>query len=296
LDAALTTTVWKDRKLGANEQINAPLVPLWLATGNNIEPAGDLARRILHVRLEPKCERPEERTEFKYPNLERHVRECRTDYVLAALTILRAYCAAGRPSVRVRNLGSYEAWASLVAAALVWLGADDPVKGCLGSNVVTPTKSALRVLVEYWDKFDGAKRGERVSAIIDELYKPASRTRDGELPAPDPEHYGEMRDAIEQIAAMKGGKPDKGDLGRFLRSHRGTVVNGKTFVAVPGKGGVAKWRVVPVSEGGDRGDGWDPTTSSNSEKDAFSKTDTQHDLATAGRIPTMPTIPTLHTN
>jgi hypothetical protein len=48
LDAALTATSWKDRLLGANRIVEAPLVETWYATGNNVAVAADTARRICH--------------------------------------------------------------------------------------------------------------------------------------------------------------------------------------------------------------------------------------------------------
>jgi putative DNA primase/helicase len=52
LDAALTATVWKDRLLGTNQTITAPLQIVWFATGNNIAVGADTARRVLPIRLE----------------------------------------------------------------------------------------------------------------------------------------------------------------------------------------------------------------------------------------------------
>src|ERR1700722_13967316 len=61
LDAALTVTSWKDRLLGANRVVEAPMVATWYATGNNVGVATDTIRRICHIRLESSEERPEMR-------------------------------------------------------------------------------------------------------------------------------------------------------------------------------------------------------------------------------------------
>src|SRR5262249_36946577 len=90
IDAALTATHWRDRKLATNETIDAALNTTFYATGNNIELVGDTVRRVLHVRLDSNLERPEERTGFKYPDLLGHVRAHRAELLSAALTILRA--------------------------------------------------------------------------------------------------------------------------------------------------------------------------------------------------------------
>src|SRR5581483_11593895 len=90
LDAALTSTTWKDRLLGVSKMTpEIPLCAVWFATGNNVVIGGDTARRTILCRLESPQENPEERSTFRYPQLLKQVAEYRQDYVVAALTILR---------------------------------------------------------------------------------------------------------------------------------------------------------------------------------------------------------------
>jgi hypothetical protein len=126
LDAALTSTVWKDRILGRSETIEMPLYATWFATGNNVVLRADTARRTAHVRLESQEERPEERGGFRHPDLRAWVRRERGRLLAAALTILRGYCAAGRPDQKLPPWGSFEGWSALVRSAVVWAGLPDP--------------------------------------------------------------------------------------------------------------------------------------------------------------------------
>lgn len=48
----------------------------------------------------------------------------RAKYITAALTIVRAYIATGRPG-KLAPLASYEEWSDNVRSALVWLGKAD---------------------------------------------------------------------------------------------------------------------------------------------------------------------------
>ena len=106
LDAALTGTSWQDRILGTNTTTGTlPLTTVWGATGNNIVLAADTARRTLYCRVESPMENPEERTGFKYPSLIPWVRQHRHRLAAAAVTILRAYVAAGRSVARTDPLG-----------------------------------------------------------------------------------------------------------------------------------------------------------------------------------------------
>lgn len=126
LDRLITASTWSDRVLGASEAPPLPIVTTWLATGNNIEPQGDTVRRVLIVRLDVKEERPQERTGFKY-NLEGdYAIQHRSELLSAALTILRAYHCAGRPTQALPAWGSFSTWSTLVRGALVWAGCADP--------------------------------------------------------------------------------------------------------------------------------------------------------------------------
>lgn len=126
LQSALTNAgEWSGRKLGKNEKAGGALRMMWMATGNNIEIRGDMERRVLQVRIVYDDENPEERS-YRYPNLLAHVREHRISLFRAALTILRAYCAAGCPKQALLEFNSFYSWNELVRGALVFAGLPDP--------------------------------------------------------------------------------------------------------------------------------------------------------------------------
>ena len=93
------------------------------ATGNNLIIKGDLTRRSVVCRLDPKVERPELR-QYAYDPIA-DAKDNRGELVVAVLTILRAYHVAGRPN-RPPRLQSFEIWSDTVRGALMWLGAGDP--------------------------------------------------------------------------------------------------------------------------------------------------------------------------
>ena len=126
LDRLITSSTWSDRQLGASEAPPLPVVGVWYATGNNIEPVRDTVRRVLMTRIEVDTERPQERTGFKRPLLAEYALERRAELLTAALTILRAYHVAGRPDMNLPSWGSFTAWSALIRNALVWSGAVDP--------------------------------------------------------------------------------------------------------------------------------------------------------------------------
>jgi hypothetical protein len=127
IDGALTSRTWKGRVLGKTEWTpDLPMNCIFFATGNNIGPRGDAVRRVVHCRLNSPLERPEERTGFQHPDLLRYAQQNRGTLLVAALTILRGYVAAGKPRQNLMPMGSYDEWAGLIRSAIFWASNHDP--------------------------------------------------------------------------------------------------------------------------------------------------------------------------
>lgn len=125
LSIILTEGRWSERILGRNETVSVQNSTLWLATGNNLSITGDLSVRSLICYIDPKMEKPEERS-FRY-NLEEFVLANRSKIVVSALTILRAYYVSGCPTVNISPWGGFDQWNNLIRASLIWLDEADPV-------------------------------------------------------------------------------------------------------------------------------------------------------------------------
>jgi hypothetical protein len=125
LDAVLTGTEFQERALGVNEESTQRFHSVLAVTANNALISEDLVRRSLQVRLEPGVERPEQRTNFRHPELVRYALARRAELLSAALIVLRAYFVAGCPKVPMRPMGSYEEWSRVVRGALIWAGQPD---------------------------------------------------------------------------------------------------------------------------------------------------------------------------
>jgi hypothetical protein len=237
LNAALTSTRWKERILGTNTKVDLPMLATWAATGNNVMLQADTARRVLHVRLNSQEEYPEDRSDFKHPDLLAYTREHRTELLAAALTILRGYCAAGRPDMRLKPWGSFEAWSDLVRSAVVWAGLPDP--GATREEVrrnSDPEAAALPALLAGIEYLDPANRGVSVATLLEK-----SKGEDPTMRA--------LRDALITLCPGKGegdvGSP--GSVGMKLHHLQGRVVNGKYLQR--GQGTPTLWKVVKASEG-----------------------------------------------
>lgn len=69
-------------------------------------------------------EHPENRTGWKHPNIEAYAWSRRGDLIWAALTLTRAWIAAGRSTFTARTLGSFEQWAETIGGILTVAGYD----------------------------------------------------------------------------------------------------------------------------------------------------------------------------
>ena len=167
LDAALTGTVWKDRRLGHTELIEAPLRMTWYASGNNVILAADTARRVCHIRLESPLENPEDRSGFKYADIRKHVRQNRPALLAAALTIVRGYIATGRPDQHLKPWGSFEGWSDLVRASIVWCGLSDPGETRTELRLTSDSEAgSLRQMLVAVAHVDQDQHGLRTSDLL----------------------------------------------------------------------------------------------------------------------------------
>ena len=147
VNQALTEPLVAPRRLGTNDMVLVPNTAAYYATGNNLKFAGDVAaRRTLRVRLDPHCERPELR-EFEAPDRVIVAREQRPELVVAALSVVRGFVAAGCPR-KHPPLGSFEGWCRWVRDPLTWLGRPDPVEAMAEARRDDPILTALTAITE----------------------------------------------------------------------------------------------------------------------------------------------------
>ena len=234
LDAALTATHWQDRLLGVNRIVQAPLFVTWYATGNNVAVSADTARRICHVRLESDREHPEERADFRCPDLLAYVALHRGRLLAAALTILRGYCVAGRPNQHLTAWGSFDGWSRLVRAAVVWCGLPDPgqTRQQLQEQADTAA-SGMNLLLLCWERMDPCRGGLTAAEVVDRLFK--------HPPLSPPDWYADMRDAIEGLV----GRGDSRALGVKLRGNRRRIFGGRFIDRAGLEHSAARWAVFP---------------------------------------------------
>jgi putative DNA primase/helicase len=203
--------VVKIRILGRSETPDCDVHTAIYATGNNIRLKDDMIRRGLVCNLEALAERPELRR-FSRSAL-RTASANRPTYVAAALTVMRAYLAAGAPEV-CGPFGSYEDWSRMVRGPLLWLDELDPVASVETSQAEDPGLTDLRELLQWW--FDALKpEPERyLTARIVEIGNEA----------PVGFNTNPLKDLLLRIAGDKGGEISTKRLGEWLQRNSGRVV------------------------------------------------------------------------
>lgn len=244
LDAALTATVWSDRVLGASRTTGElPLKTVWMATGNNLRFGSDLARRVLPIRLAAMQENPEERTDFEHSDLLSWVTANRPRLAVAALTLLRAYFVAGKPTQPGGVWGSFEGWSSVVRGAIVWAGLPDPLSTRETAKADDQSGAIVRGLIGGLLEIDDTGEGLTAREI-------AKRLNDAEA-----EQFPTLREVVAEVATTRG-VVDAKRLGYQFRKYRGRIANDWQIIGEAGHGGLIRWKAKPVNgwDGGDGGD------------------------------------------
>ena len=156
LAAAITAPVLRDRVLGRSESLSIPNRALLLLTGNNLCPAGDLPRRIIKIRIDPRTDVPFAR-QFDLNPLD-FVLNHRMKLAAAALVLIRGRLSSGAARAEGR-MANFEAWDDLIRQTVCWIGAEvapgefgdplDLVRRAQGSD---PEQESLFALLQALDK------------------------------------------------------------------------------------------------------------------------------------------------
>ena len=247
LNQSLTQDQVDLRILGESRKVTARCPAVTTATGNNLRLVGDLTRRAIVGRLDPKTDRPELR-QFDYNPLA-DARENRGELVAAALTILKAYCVAGMPGKPPRLQGFGE-WSDLVRGALMWVGLGDPAVTQDKLRENDPKLTALIRVATVWRKAFGAYATTVAEAVAKaEEKKRVGTWEDSKFEPIDPD----LLDAFMAVA-RRGAAINPEALGKYLGSEAERVVALETgarvrFQKEGTRQGVALWTLAVVDAG-----------------------------------------------
>ena len=197
--------------LGVSQMLSLPTNVLFLISGNNFHPKGDLYRRILTARIDAKTDAPERRT-FKIDPLE-YCHEHRQRLVAAALILLRGFVAAGQPRTTSDRLASFERWDDLIRQAVLWIASQgiadlgDPTACIERAKDQEPERQKLAAFLEATAAVMEAKDWR----VADLIRRVDQDWADG----------GPLQDALEEIAGDRG-KINPRILGRWIERYSDT--------------------------------------------------------------------------
>jgi hypothetical protein len=215
--------VVKIRILGRSETPDCEVHTAIYATGNNIGLKGDMVRRGLVCNLESLDERPELRKFAR--NALKMAGANRATYVAAALTVMRAYLAAGAPEV-CGPFGSYAEWSTMVRSPLVWLGEPDPVASVDATQAEDPELTELREWFVLW----------LAEFRLDEPYTSASFAEAARA-APVGFNPNPFKEFLLRVASDRNGDISTRRIGEWLHRNCGRVVriDGRLYWMIKGR-------------------------------------------------------------
>lgn len=212
--AFMTAEIMVDRVLGKSESLRLPNRVLFLLTGNNLQLAGDLPRRVMICRIDPKTDQPFSR-EFNVAPLAWTL-DNRMSMLSAACTLIRAARTHAEKPAPGR-LASFEVWDDLVRQTVVWVDTHlrpsefgDPMDLVREAQAADPEAEAIFALLEALRDVFGSR----------------------EFSAKEVHVAGRDSFAINQIEAavldLSGDRAVKSvkSLGRVLKYREGRIVRG----------------------------------------------------------------------
>jgi hypothetical protein len=204
LDSALTESPAMVRPMGQTKTVPLHIRTFIGITGNAVQVAEDMARRLLNAHLDARMENPEQRP-FAPGFLDRIFAE-RANLLAAALTIWR-WGRQTKPKPG-KPLGSYEVWAQWCRDPLLALGMREPVDRVDEIKAADPKRRALIAVFDQWWTSHGdlLMKGQDLNHEVTSLI-PGALTRGGVI-------------SRQKVAG-------------FLATHDGTRAGGYVLTKVP---------------------------------------------------------------
>ncbi|MCC2602405.1 DNA-primase RepB domain-containing protein [Sphingopyxis yananensis] len=228
INRMLTSSSISERLLGHSRTVTVSTRALVIGSGNNIEPLRDLRRRVATINLDTRTAVPGT-IAYKVEPV-RMLRENRGMYVAAALTIIEAWKANGRPKADIPPIASYNGdWSELCRQPLCWLGLPDPASSLIDQMCVDPESQNLERILGVWYRAYG-EQAKTVRAILADM------------------NVVQLHEEFEDLPGQQGGTINRYKLGWYLKKNANRIVGGYSLQAVAmseRKG----WKVVKAVKG-----------------------------------------------
>jgi len=217
-----TSEVFSTRLLGASKSPAVSTCVTVVITANNATPAADSARRMLEIRLDPRCETPASRR-FSGPPPAEIILGRREEMIRAAMTIQAAYIHAGRPGLDdLPPCSDFNDWNLWARGPISWLMDVDPAKRLVEAQQTDSTAGEI---------------AEALSSIYRRMY--TTRWKVTELL----QHEDTTSALREAIGLPPNREPGSKQIGRWLFGARDRIAGGLVLRVASRAQGSITWRI-----------------------------------------------------
>jgi hypothetical protein len=172
LASVVTSSSISDRLLNTNTVVELDNLGPWIGTGNNLDFAGQMKRRILRIRLIPTTADPYLRTGFLHDPLPEWIAKNRENLVDACLTIVMSWVNAGRPEWGGQPLGSFESFSKVMGGILKHAGVEGFMTNMEFQKDTGDSEAEMvRELIQVWwnENSDGNLKVTEIVALAAEF-------------------------------------------------------------------------------------------------------------------------------
>ena len=143
LTELLTSGKFNARLLGTNDYVAFSPRSMILINGINVAPSSELATRSVIVNFDRR-----KNMDFKYPNLQDHIKENRAKILKSCLKLL-VHGASVRNDTKIAGNSRFQEWDQLIRKAVVAAGLVDPMRDDIRLVVMDEASEGREILLEW---------------------------------------------------------------------------------------------------------------------------------------------------
>jgi hypothetical protein len=234
--SGMTSPTLTDRILGQSNSSTVPNKIMLILTGNNLLLQGEMPRRILVCRIDPRTDKPFARSFDLDPFA--YCRDNRQLLIASALTLIRASLTLGCNSKVIGRLASFEEWDAWVRRAVIL--ANELKPGMFGdvmdvikaNQSVDPDQETLTAVLASWEEKYSTK-----PIAVSELISGASDNFVSE-------HKKKLFESLEAMTNQNRRQFTARSVGRYLSYRQDRIAGGRLLIKGPKVGDLQTWRVI----------------------------------------------------
>ena len=234
--SAMTSPALTDRILGQSNSSTVPNKLMLLLTGNNLLLQGEMPRRILVCRIDPRTDKPFARSFDLDPYT--YCRDNRQFLIASALTLIRASITIGCKSKVTGRLASFEAWDEWIRKAVIFASELKPgmfgdVMAVINANQsVDPDQESLATVLASWEETYASK-----PISVSELISGSSDIHVSE-------HKRKLFESLEAMTNQNRRQFTARSVGKHLGYRKDRIAGGRLLKKGPKVGDLQTWRVI----------------------------------------------------